>query len=185
MGNSFYHMFTTRNPLYVHFIVLSTKPRNFTPWHFVNKLRKNWCLWDHKSKWEWYRTPCDVFDMVRHNGTHSVIIGIYAMGDIHEIKDATYDKYRIFPLFMAWHDFYPTNCIFSVPEAWSSIELILEILYIVGNYTFFAESSPLLFDVIRQASSTVKCSDPDHQDQYVLERWTRTYQDPENTSQPK
>ncbi|XP_061198017.1 putative N-acetylated-alpha-linked acidic dipeptidase isoform X1 [Saccostrea echinata] len=54
-----------------------------------------------------------------------------------------------------------------------------------GNYTFFAESSPLLYDVIRQAASTVKCSDPDYQDKSVLERWTKTYRDPDNPSQPK
>lgn len=54
-----------------------------------------------------------------------------------------------------------------------------------GNYTFFAESSPLLFDVIHKAASTVKCSDPDYQDMSVLERWNQTYRDPENPLQPK
>lgn len=57
--------------------------------------------------------------------------------------------------------------------------------YILGNYTFFAESSPLLFDVIHKAASTVKCSDPDYQDMSVLERWNQTYRDPENPFQPK
>ncbi|XP_022343266.2 putative N-acetylated-alpha-linked acidic dipeptidase [Crassostrea virginica] len=54
-----------------------------------------------------------------------------------------------------------------------------------GNYTFFAESSPLLFDVIREAASTVKCSDLDYQDMSVLDRWINTYRDPDRPTQPK
>lgn len=70
-----------------------------------------------------------------------------------------------------------------VPQAYT--QNIVQLRNILGNYTFFAESSPLLFDVIHEAAGTVKCSDPDYQDMSVLERWNQTYRDPENPLKPK
>ncbi|XP_021363831.1 N-acetylated-alpha-linked acidic dipeptidase 2-like [Mizuhopecten yessoensis] len=54
-----------------------------------------------------------------------------------------------------------------------------------GNYSFYAEASPLLYSVIKTAAGQVPCVDPDYHDMSVLQMWTKKFPDLTNSSQPR
>lgn len=54
-----------------------------------------------------------------------------------------------------------------------------------GNYSFSAEASPMLHDIIKSAAKTVTCTDPDYHDESVYDMWTKKFPSSDDPTQPK
>ncbi|KAJ8320467.1 hypothetical protein KUTeg_002054 [Tegillarca granosa] len=53
-----------------------------------------------------------------------------------------------------------------------------------GNYSFSAEASPMLHDIIKSAAKTVTCTDPDYHDESVYDMWTKKFPSSDDPTQP-
>lgn len=51
-------------------------------------------------------------------------------------------------------------------------------MFFLGNYSFYAEASPLLYSVLENATKSVSCPDPDFSHDTVFHQWRKRFLEP-------